>query len=86
MALELTRRDIDKVWSMDDVVIVTAVGAGMRSTPGVAARIFGALGGGEINVIAIAQGSSDCSVSLVVAAEDCATAMQKIHREVILNG
>lgn len=86
MALELTRRDIDKVWSMDDVVIVTAVGAGMRSTPGVAARIFGALGGSEINVIAIAQGSSDCSVSLVVAAEDCATAMQKIHREVILNG
>jgi aspartokinase/homoserine dehydrogenase 1 len=86
MALELARRDIDQVWSMDDVVIVTAVGAGMRGTPGVAARIFGALGEGEINVIAIAQGSSDCSVSLVVAAEDCATAVQKIHREVILNG
>ena len=86
MALELARRDIDRVWSMDDVVIVTAVGTGMRGTPGVAARIFGALGLGGINVIAIAQGSSDCSVSLVVAAGDCAAAVQQIHREVILNG
>jgi len=41
MALELSRRDIDRVWAMDDVVIVTAVGAGMRGTPGVAARLFG---------------------------------------------
>jgi aspartokinase/homoserine dehydrogenase 1 len=86
MALELSRRDVDRVWSMDDVVIVSAVGAGMRSTPGVASRVFGALGQGEINVIAIAQGSSDCSVSLVLAAEDCAKAVQAIHREVILNG
>ena len=86
MTLELARRDIDRVWSMDDVVIVTAVGTGMRGTPGVAARIFGALGLGGINVIAIAQGSSDCSVSLVVAAGDCAAAVQQIHREVILNG
>jgi aspartokinase/homoserine dehydrogenase 1 len=84
MALELARRDIDQVWSLDDVVIVTAVGAGMRSTPGVAARIFGALGNGEINVIAMAQGSSDCSVSLVIAADAAADAVRQIHREVIL--
>jgi aspartokinase/homoserine dehydrogenase 1 len=58
----------------------------MRSTWGVAARVFGALAQGEINVIAIAQGSSDCSVSLVVAAEDCADAVQQIHTEVIING
>lgn len=86
MALELARRDIDRVWSLDDVVIVTAVGAGMRGTPGVAARVFGALSRGNINVIAIAQGSSDCSVSLVVAADAAADAVQQIHSEVILNG
>jgi aspartate kinase len=86
MALELARRDIDRVWSVDDVVIVTAVGAGMRSTPGIAVRIFGALAAGNINVSAIAQGSSECSISLVVAADDAATAVQHIHREVILNG
>jgi aspartate kinase len=85
MALELVRRDVDRVWSMDDVVIVTAVGAGMRNTPGIAARIFGALGRANINVIAVAQGSSECSVSLVVAAEDSAEAVRRIHEEVILD-
>ena len=85
LALELGRGDVDRVWSMDDVVIVTAVGAGMRTTPGVAARVFGALGQGDINVIAIAQGSSDCSVSFVVAASACAQAVQQIHMEVIAN-
>ena len=84
MALELARRDIDQVWSLDDVVIVTAVGAGMRTTPGVAARIFGALGDGGINVIAMAQGSSDCSVSLVIGADAAADAVRQIHRHVIL--
>jgi len=86
MALELARRDIDKIWSIDDVVIITAVGAGMRSTPGIAARIFGALGGSEINVIAIAQGSSECSMSLVVEASDAVNAIQQIHKEVGING
>lgn len=86
MALELARRDIDKIWSVDDVVIVTAVGAGMRSTPGIAARIFGALGGSEINVIAIAQGSSECSMSLVVEAKDATNAIRQIHKEVGSNG
>ncbi len=85
MALELGRGDIDRVWSLDDVVIVTAVGAGMRGTPGIAARIFGALGRGNINIIAIAQGSSECSISLVVMADDAADAVRQIHSEVILN-
>ncbi len=84
MALELARRDVDRVWSLDDVVIVTAVGAGMRETPGIAARIFGALSQGDINVIAIAQGSSDCSISLVIGADAAAEAVRQIHEEVIL--
>jgi aspartate kinase len=84
LALELGRRDVERVWSLDDVVIVSAVGTGIRGTPGVAYRIFGALGQGNINVIAIAQGSSECSVSLVVAAEDAASAVKHIHKEVLL--
>jgi aspartokinase/homoserine dehydrogenase 1 len=85
MALELARRDVDRVWALDDVVIVTAVGTGIRGTPGVAARIFGALGQANINVIAIAQGSSECSISLVVAADVAADAVRQIHSEVINN-
>lgn len=86
MACELARRDIDRIWAWDDVVIVTAVGAGLRDTPGIAARIFGALGKANINVIAIAQGSSECSLSMVVAAHDATNAVRQIHKEVILNG
>jgi aspartokinase/homoserine dehydrogenase 1 len=86
MAYELARRDIDRVWALNNVVILTAVGAGLRSTPGVSADIFGALGKANINVIAIAQGSSECSLSIVVTADDCAEAVRQIHREVILCG
>jgi aspartate kinase len=84
MALELARKDIDRVWAMDDVVIVTAVGSGLRTTPGVGARIFGALARAEINVIAVAQGSSECSISLAVSAEDAVDAVRQIHSQVIL--
>ena len=86
MAVELARRDIDRIWSMSDVVVVTAVGAGLRSTPGIASRIFGALGQAAINIIAIAQGSSECNMSMVVAATDATNAVEQIHQQVILNG
>ena len=85
MILELSRRDIDRIRAKDEVVIVTAVGAGLRDTPGVAARIFGALGDTGINVIAIAQGSSEHSISLVVSAKDGETAMRYIHQEAIIH-
>jgi len=86
MALELARRDVERVWARDGIVIVSAVGWGMRGTPGVAARVFGALSQNDINVIAIAQGSSECSISLAIATEDTAAAVHQIHREVIVNG
>jgi aspartate kinase len=76
---ELARRDIESISALHDVVIVTVVGAAMRSTPGVAGRVFGALGAAGINVVAIAQGSSECSISLVVAARDADEAVRKIH-------
>lgn len=85
MAVELRRGDIDRVTAMDDVVIVTAVGAGMRGTPGVAARLFGALGDNGINVIAIAQGASECGVSMVIAAQDAPEALRRIHERVIVS-
>lgn len=83
MVLEIERRDIDHIGSMDDIVIITAVGAGLRSTPGIAAGVFNALSVAKINVIAIAQGSSECSFSLVVAESDGKKAVRSIHAEVV---
>ena len=78
-AAELKRRDIDSIWAMETVSIITIVGAGMRHTPGIAGRIFTALGANRVNVIAIAQGSSECSISVVVDADDTAAAVGHIH-------
>jgi aspartate kinase len=64
---------------MRDVSIVTIVGAGMRGTPGISGKVFTALGDSGINAIAIAQGSSECSISVVVAAEDAGEAVAQIH-------
>jgi bifunctional aspartokinase / homoserine dehydrogenase 1 len=76
---EIGRRDIDRIWARDEVVIVTAVGSGMRDTPGVAAQVFSALAAERINVVAIAQGSSECAISVVVGAADGDAAVRAIH-------
>jgi aspartokinase/homoserine dehydrogenase 1 len=83
--LELTRRDIDRIWSQTGVAIVTVIGAGMRGTPGIAGRLFTALGEETVNIIAIAQGSSECSISMVVDGEDTRKAEQAIHKLIISN-
>jgi aspartokinase/homoserine dehydrogenase 1 len=85
-ASELERCDIDRVWATGEVVIVTAVGSGMRSTPGVAGQIFNALGSRGVNVIAIAQGSSEVSISLVVDAADAETAVRCLHDLIVVGG
>jgi aspartate kinase len=78
-ASEIAARDIDRVWATEEVVIITVVGAGMRSTPGVAGRVFQALGDKNVNVIAIAQGSSEVAISMTVDAADTRTALQTLH-------
>jgi len=78
---ELARHDVEKVAIEAPVAIVSAVGEGMRGTPGVAARLFGALGRAKVNVIAIAQGSSELNISLVVSEKDRESAVRAIHQE-----
>lgn len=79
MADEITRRNIDRIWATDEVTIVTAVCPGMRERLGVAGRIFSVLGDAEVNVLAIAQGSSAVSISLVVQIEDTQKTIRALH-------
>jgi aspartate kinase len=79
-ALELASQDIDSIGAGEEVEIITTVGAGMRATPGVAGRIFSILGENKVNVIAIAQGSSEVSISLVVDARDAKAAVAALHQ------
>ena len=80
---EIEDEDIDRVWMTDDVSIITVVGVGMRHTPGVAGRVFTQLGNNKANVLAIAQGSSEVSISMVVAAADTELAVRALHELIV---
>jgi aspartokinase/homoserine dehydrogenase 1 len=81
-ALELKQRDITEIYTQD-VAVLAAVGEGMRGAPGVAGRLFSALGRQRINVIAIAQGSSELNISFVVEESQRVAAVQAVHGEFI---
>jgi bifunctional aspartokinase / homoserine dehydrogenase 1 len=76
---EIGRREIDGVELSPGMATVAVVGLGMHGTPGVAATAFSALAAGGINVVAIAQGSSELNISVVVAAGEAAEAQRRIH-------
>ncbi len=78
-ASEIEDEDIDRVWMTDDVSIITVVGVGMRHTPGVAGQVFSQLGKNNTNILAIAQGSSEVSISMVVDAYDTEAAVKAVH-------
>jgi len=78
-AAEIAERDIDRVWATEDVAIITVVGTGTRNTPGVAGQVFTQLGQSGVNVLAIAHGSSDVSISLAVESADAEKAVKSLH-------
>jgi aspartate kinase len=86
LASEISHHNVDHVEVQEPVIIVAIVGSGMRGTPGIAGRLFGALGQSGINVIAIAQGSTEYNISLVVAADAGDEAVRVIHRAFHLEG
>ena len=83
---DFSHHDVEHVGVLEPIVIVAVVGAGMRGTPGIAGRVCGALGQAGINIIAIAQGSSESNISLVVANQDGEEAVRVIHRTFEMEG
>ena len=63
---ELEAGLVDGVVARHGVAVVAVVGRGMAGTPGIAARVFSSLATHRVNVIAIAQGSSELNISFVV--------------------
>jgi len=78
-APELARREIDAIEVRPDLATIAVVGLGMAGTPGVAARLFGALAEEGVNIVAIAQGASELNISLVVEGRDAGKAQRAIH-------
>jgi len=77
--IDLNRGRVLSITAVRDLAIVATVGGGMRGTPGVAGRIFTAMGDADINIVAIAQGSSELNISFVIAAEEVGRAVQILH-------
>jgi len=76
---ELARGDIDSVDIKTGLATLAVVGIGMAGHPGIAARVFRALADAGVNIVAIAQGSSELNISFVVAASATAAAQRAIH-------
>jgi len=78
---DLARGDIEEVIRRDGVGLVACVGLGMANTPGVAARVFSSLADRRVNVLAIAQGSSELNISLAVESAGVSDAIRVLHDE-----
>jgi aspartokinase/homoserine dehydrogenase 1 len=83
--LEIQAGMISPLVIEEDLAIVSIVGERMRQTPGISARIFSALGSNAINVVAVAQGSSELNVSAVISNEDETKALNALHDEFFSN-
>jgi bifunctional aspartokinase / homoserine dehydrogenase 1 len=76
---ELASGVIDNVSARPGIAVVAVVGDGMAGAPGIAARVFSALAARSINVVAIAQGSSERNISFAVNAGDAPEAVRAVH-------
>src|SRR5207248_9694197 len=72
---------IDRLSAEKKIALVAVVGLGMRGRPGIAARTFSALSGQHVNVVAIAQGSSELNITIAVSEGDAARALVALHNE-----
>ncbi len=84
-ALEGAAQQVRVTGSVNEHAIVAVVGANMRNTPGISGKLFQALGKNGINVAAIAQGSSELNISVVVPKNDEKKALRALHDAFILS-
>ncbi len=78
-ARELERGQIEAVVAEPGIGVLAIVGEGMAGTPGIAARLFGALARAGINARAIAQGASERNLSVAIAEGDVPRALRAVH-------
>jgi aspartokinase/homoserine dehydrogenase 1 len=81
LSLEFTHGYLKPIEVDKNVGLLAVVGEGMQGTPGLAGRIFTAISRHNINIIAIAQGSSELTIAIVVHREGLETAVRAVHEE-----
>jgi aspartokinase/homoserine dehydrogenase 1 len=76
---QIARGEVDGIDLRSGLATVAVVGIGMAGHLGIASRVFAALAEAGINIVAIAQGSSELNISFVVAAKDAPAAQRAVH-------
>ena len=81
LRLELAHGYLKPIAVDDNVGLLAVVGEGMRGTPGIAGRVFTAISRENVNIIAIAQGSSELTIAIVVHRDGLEKAVRAVHAE-----
>jgi len=76
---ELNTKQLELIENLENLAIIAIVGENMRSKPGLAGKIFNTLGNKGINIIAIAQGSSELNISAIIRKDQLKDALNAIH-------
>lgn len=84
-AFEISTKKIDKAIIETELSIIAIIGENMKHTPGISGKLFNALGKNGINVVAIAQGSSEYNVSVVIGRNDLSKALNALHDSFFLS-
>lgn len=84
-AFEIREKMIENMRIEKDLAVLAVVGENMRYRPGISGRLFSALGKNGVNISAIAQGSSELNISVVIAAEDETKALNAVHEAFFLS-
>jgi bifunctional aspartokinase / homoserine dehydrogenase 1 len=80
-AQDLDHHKVEHIRVDPHIAIVAVVGQNMCGTPGIAGKTFNAMGKAGVNLIAIAQGSSETNISFVIQEQSAVTALQCLHQE-----
>ncbi|MBV9084191.1 MAG: aspartate kinase, partial [Acidobacteriaceae bacterium] len=79
LSIELAHGYLKPIEVDENVGLLAVVGEGMRGTPGLAGRVFTAISREKINIIAIAQGSSEITIGIVVRLDGLERAVRAVH-------
>jgi aspartokinase/homoserine dehydrogenase 1 len=82
---EIHNGTIDRLKREENLSVIAIIGEHMKETPGIAARLFRSLSQNGINVVAIAQGSSELNISVVIHSEDEKKALNALHESFFLS-
>ena len=81
LEMNLLGKVVKRIDTTPNVSIIAVIGSGMKGTVGIASKVFHAAQKRDVNVMMIAQGSSELNLAFVVKDNDCKSVMQSLHEE-----